>query len=50
MVSFRKVLKPQDVESIRAYVTHLANEAKNAPSGFGAGPGSAPPPAPAAHQ
>jgi alcohol dehydrogenase (cytochrome c)/quinohemoprotein ethanol dehydrogenase len=30
MVSFRKVLKPQDSEAIRAYVTHLANEAKNA--------------------
>src|SRR6185503_5216064 len=59
MVSFRKVLKPQDAEAIRAYVTHLANEAKNAPPGFGPGgsavPGAAAPggapastPAPAA--
>jgi len=59
MVSFRKVLKPQDAEAIRAYVTHLANEAKNAPPGFGFGGGgaggraggagpSAPAPAPAA--
>jgi PQQ-dependent dehydrogenase (methanol/ethanol family) len=55
MVSFRKVLNPQDAEAIRAYVTHLANEAKNAPPGFGSGPGSAAPgagapPPPAAHQ
>jgi alcohol dehydrogenase (cytochrome c)/quinohemoprotein ethanol dehydrogenase len=31
MVSFRKVMSPQDAESIRAYVTRLANQAKNAP-------------------
>src|SRR6185295_15292850 len=43
MVSFRKVLKAQDAEAIRAYVTHLANEAKNAPPGLGAGPGGPPP-------
>jgi hypothetical protein len=41
MVSFRKVLKPQDAESIRAYVTHLANEAKNAPPSIGFGGGDA---------
>ncbi|HWG29852.1 MAG TPA: PQQ-dependent dehydrogenase, methanol/ethanol family [Steroidobacteraceae bacterium] len=42
MVSFGKVLTPQDAEAIRAYVVHLANEAKNeppAPGRFGAGPG-----------
>jgi PQQ-dependent dehydrogenase (methanol/ethanol family) len=39
MVSFRKVLKPADAEAIRAYVTKLANDAKNAPPGFGFGPG-----------
>ena len=46
MVSFAKVLTPQDAESIRAYVVHVANESKNAPTqraGF-AGPGGAPPP------
>jgi mono/diheme cytochrome c family protein len=48
MVSFRKVLKPQDAEAIRAYVTHLANEAKNAPPGFGSGGGAAPGAAPPA--
>jgi len=31
MVSFRKVLTPDDAEAIRAYVVHLANEAKQAP-------------------
>lgn len=35
MVSFSKVLKPQDAEAIRAYVVHLANEAKKAPRGRG---------------
>ncbi len=65
MVSFRKVLTPDDAEAIRAYVVHLANEAKKAPPqrGFGfprGGPGAgaaggAPPgppgtPAPALHQ
>ncbi len=40
MVSFRKVLKPDDAEAIRAYVVHLANELKKnpppaAPFGFG---------------
>jgi len=49
MVSFRKVLKPQDAEAIRAYVTKLANEAKNAPPGMLGPPGFAPPmPAPGA--
>jgi mono/diheme cytochrome c family protein len=52
MVSFRKVLTPQDAEAIRAYVTRLAHQAKNAPpfGGFGGGPGAGPPagaPAPA---
>lgn len=36
MVSFRKVLKPEDAEAIRAYVTRLAHDAKNAPA---VGPG-----------
>jgi quinohemoprotein ethanol dehydrogenase len=31
MVSFRKMITPQDAESIRAYVVHTANLAKNAP-------------------
>jgi len=35
MVSFRKMLTPQDAEAIRAYVVHLANEAKKQPRGFG---------------
>jgi quinohemoprotein ethanol dehydrogenase len=49
MVSFRKVLTPQDAEAIRAHVVHLANQAKNAPPGvgFGGGPGAGPPAAPA---
>jgi quinohemoprotein ethanol dehydrogenase len=54
MVSFRKVLSPQDAEAIRAYVVRLAHQAKNAPPAFGPGggpgPGVAPPtgaPAPA---
>ena len=41
MVSFRKVLTLQDAEAIRAYIVHVANQAKNAPPppGFGGGPG-----------
>jgi quinohemoprotein ethanol dehydrogenase len=42
MVSFGKALTAQDAEAIRAYVVHLANEAKNerpTPGRFGAGPG-----------
>jgi len=31
MVSFRKVLTPEDAEAIRAYVVHSANQAKSAP-------------------
>jgi quinohemoprotein ethanol dehydrogenase len=42
MVSFAKVLTPQDAEAIRAYVTRLAHQAKNAPPGFGRGPGGGP--------
>ena len=44
MVSFAKVLSPQEAEAIRAHVVHLANIAKNSPppTGF---PGAAPPPA-----
>jgi alcohol dehydrogenase (cytochrome c)/quinohemoprotein ethanol dehydrogenase len=30
MVSFKKVLSPQDAEAIRAHVVRLANQAKNA--------------------
>jgi quinohemoprotein ethanol dehydrogenase len=38
MVSFRKVLKPDDAEAIRAYVVHLANDLKkNPPPAFGFG-------------
>ena len=41
MVSFKKVLSLQDAEAIRAYVTRLANQAKNAPPGpAGRGPGT----------
>jgi mono/diheme cytochrome c family protein len=53
MVSFKKVLSPQDAEAIRAHVVRLANQAKSAPpamgggrggaAGAGAGPGAAPP-------
>jgi quinohemoprotein ethanol dehydrogenase len=44
MVSFRKMLKPEDAESIRAYVTKLAHQAKNAPppAAGGRGQGGAP--------
>jgi quinohemoprotein ethanol dehydrogenase len=46
MVSFRKVLQPQDAEAIRAYVVRLAQQAKNAPPGpFGPGTGAPAPPA-----
>ena len=31
MVSFAKVITPEDAEAIRAYVVTTANEAKNAP-------------------
>ena len=44
MVSFRKVLKPDDAEAIRAYVVHLANDLKkNPPPAFGFGPPPGPP-------
>lgn len=42
MVSFAKVMTPQDAEAIRAYVTSLAHEAKNAPPAPGRGLGGAP--------
>ncbi len=42
MVSFQKMLTPQEAETIRAYVVHIANEAKKHPerefSGFGGPP------------
>ncbi len=38
MVSFRKVLTPEDAEAIRAYVVHIANQAKNAPQPMLVGP------------
>jgi hypothetical protein len=47
MVSFRKMLTPQDAEAIRAYVVHIANEAKSAPPGNGFAGGGAPAAAPA---
>jgi quinohemoprotein ethanol dehydrogenase len=40
MVSFRKMITTQDAEAIRAYIVHVANEAKNAPA---FGPPVAPP-------
>ena len=40
MVSFRKVLTPQDAEAIRAYVVVRAHQAKNAPPGSGLGRGA----------
>jgi PQQ-dependent dehydrogenase (methanol/ethanol family) len=54
MLSFAKTLKPQDAESIRAWVTKLANDVRNAPPAptFGpagppqAAPATTPPPAP----
>ncbi|HTC54105.1 MAG TPA: PQQ-dependent dehydrogenase, methanol/ethanol family [Steroidobacteraceae bacterium] len=52
MVSFAKVITPEDAEAIRSYVVTTANDAKNAPPAppFGGpgGPGGAPPAAPAA--
>jgi mono/diheme cytochrome c family protein len=42
MVSFRKVLSPQDADAIRAHVVRLANQAKNAPPPPGFGGGGAP--------
>ncbi|HEV7632634.1 MAG TPA: PQQ-dependent dehydrogenase, methanol/ethanol family, partial [Steroidobacteraceae bacterium] len=43
MVSFKKVLSPQDAEAIRAHVVRLANQAKNAPPApTGGGPGAGP--------
>jgi mono/diheme cytochrome c family protein len=51
MVSFAKVLSPQEAEAIRAHVVHLANIAKNAPPMQAAGPAAAPAaPAPPLHQ
>jgi mono/diheme cytochrome c family protein len=54
MVSFRKVLTPEDAEAIRAYVVHIANVAKSEPptlgrppSLAGQGQGGATPAAPA---
>ncbi|HEY8509007.1 MAG TPA: PQQ-dependent dehydrogenase, methanol/ethanol family [Steroidobacteraceae bacterium] len=47
MVSFSKVLTPEDAEAIRAYVVRLAHQAKNAPRGFPFGPPPSPTPAPA---
>jgi quinohemoprotein ethanol dehydrogenase len=41
MVSFAKVLTPQDAEAIRAHVVHLANQLKNAPPATGLGAGGA---------
>jgi quinohemoprotein ethanol dehydrogenase len=48
MVSFAKVLTPDDADSIRAYVVSLANDAKNNPPPAGPGgppPAATPPPA-----
>jgi quinohemoprotein ethanol dehydrogenase len=42
MVSFAKVLTPQDAEAIRSHVVRLANQAKNAPPPAVRGPGAAP--------
>ncbi len=39
MVSFAKVITPQDAEAIRSYVVSLSNEAKNAPPAPAAAPG-----------
>ena len=38
MVSFRKVLTPEDAEAIRAYVVHIANVAKSSPPTLGRPP------------
>jgi len=60
MVSFAKVITPQDADAIRSYMVGLSNDAKNAPpppAGGPGGPGGPPPaatpaapPAPALHQ
>jgi len=61
MVSFAKLITPQDADDIRAYMVHLATLAKNAPpppaggprgpGGPPAAPGGAPAaPVPALHQ
>ncbi len=47
MLSFAKALKPQDAESIRAWVTKLANDVRNAPPAQTFGPAGPPQPAPA---
>jgi quinohemoprotein ethanol dehydrogenase len=38
MVSFRKVLTPEDAEAIRAYIVHIANVAKSSPPTLGRPP------------
>jgi quinohemoprotein ethanol dehydrogenase len=48
MVSFRKSMNAEDAEAIRAYVTKLAHQAKNAPPGFGPGGRQGAPGAPGA--
>ena len=54
MVSFAKVLSPQEAEAIRAHVVRLANIAKLSPPSMGPGgpppPSNTPPVAPALHQ
>jgi mono/diheme cytochrome c family protein len=54
MLSFKKTLSEQDVEAIRAHITHLANELKKNPAAqnpFGArGPGGQRPPQPTGSQ
>jgi quinohemoprotein ethanol dehydrogenase len=60
MVSFRQVLTPEDAESIRAYVVHIANQAKASPPALarppslagqgGTSPTPAAPATPALHQ
>jgi alcohol dehydrogenase (cytochrome c)/quinohemoprotein ethanol dehydrogenase len=47
MVSFKKVLTPQDAEAIRAHLVRLAIQAKNAPASGGGPGGGAPAAAPA---
>jgi quinohemoprotein ethanol dehydrogenase len=50
MVSFAKVITPQDAEAIRSFVVTQSNDAKNAPpapGGFGGPPAGAAPAAPA---
>jgi hypothetical protein len=59
MISFKNVLKPEDAEAIRSFLTARANELKrNPPPTFGSGGPTGPPPsaqpptapAPPAHQ